>query len=128
MQTELIYISIYEYIHIPCCISQYFRVYITPLTDIAMINTNCITYIILFLVLYPIIFIYSSPAYMDYPAYILLQYFIYFMSLSKSQPLMPTNCFVLRTPTILPNIRISRDCHPTFMLIFGRVPRSFTHL
>ena len=28
----------------------------------------------------------------------------------------------------LPNIRISWDYHPTFMLISGRVPRSFTHL
>ncbi len=27
-----------------------------------------------------------------------------------------------------PNIRISWDFHPTFMLISGRVPRSFTHL
>ena len=47
----------------------------------------------------------------------------------KSPPtLIPTNCSVLRTPTILPNIRISWDYHPTFMLISGRVPRSFTHL
>ena len=28
----------------------------------------------------------------------------------------------------LPNIRISWDYHPTFMLISGRVLRSFTHL
>ena len=42
--------------------------------------------------------------------------------------LMPTDCFVLRTSTILPNIRISWDYHPTFMLISGRVLRSFTHL
>jgi len=28
----------------------------------------------------------------------------------------------------LPNIRISWDYHPTFMLISGRGPRSFTHL
>ena len=27
---------------------------------------------------------------------------------------MPTDCSVLRTPTILPNIRISWDYHPTF--------------
>ncbi len=47
----------------------------------------------------------------------------------KSPPtLIPTDCSVLRTPTILPNIRISWDYHPTFMLILGRVPRSFTHL
>ena len=26
-----------------------------------------------------------------------------------------------------PNIRISWDIHPTFMLISGRVPRPFTH-
>ena len=41
---------------------------------------------------------------------------------------MPADCFVLRAPTFLPNIRISRDYHPTFMLILGRVPRSFIHL
>ena len=29
---------------------------------------------------------------------------------------------MLRTPTILPNIRISWDYHPTFMLISGRFP------
>ncbi|EDY33422.1 hypothetical protein RUMLAC_00802 [[Ruminococcus] lactaris ATCC 29176] len=46
----------------------------------------------------------------------------------KSPTLMPTDCSVLRTPTILPNIRISWDYHPTFMLISGRVKRSFTHL
>ncbi len=40
---------------------------------------------------------------------------------------MPVDCSVLRTFTILPNIRISRDIHPTFMLISGRGPRSFTH-
>nr|DAM48236.1 MAG TPA: hypothetical protein [Caudoviricetes sp.] len=33
--------------------------------------------------------------------------------------MIPTNCSVLRTPTILPNIRISWDYHPTFMLISG---------
>ena len=27
-----------------------------------------------------------------------------------------------------PNIRISWDYHPTFMLILGRVPRSFAHI
>ena len=31
--------------------------------------------------------------------------------------------FVLRTLTILQNIRISRDCCPTFMLIFWRLKR-----
>ena len=38
---------------------------------------------------------------------------------------MPTDCFVLRTPTILPAIRISRDYHPAFKLMSdGQVPRS----
>ena len=46
----------------------------------------------------------------------------------KPPTLMPADCSVLRTPTILPNIRISWDYHPTFMLISGRVLRSFTHL
>ena len=46
----------------------------------------------------------------------------------KPPTLMPTDCSVLRTPTILPNIRISWDYHPTFMLISGRVLRSFAHL
>ena len=32
----------------------------------------------------------------------------------KPPTLMPTDCSVLRTPTILPNIRISWDYHPTF--------------
>ena len=32
---------------------------------------------------------------------------------------MPADCSVLCTPTILPNIRISWDIHPTFMLISG---------
>ena len=40
---------------------------------------------------------------------------------SKAPTLMSTDCYVLRTPTILPNIRISWDYHPTFMLISGRV-------
>ena len=35
--------------------------------------------------------------------------------------MMPTDCSVRRTPTILPSIRISWDYHPTFMLILGRV-------
>ena len=38
--------------------------------------------------------------------------------------MMPTDCSVRRTPTILPSIRISWDYHPTFMLISGWVPRS----
>ena len=38
------------------------------------------------------------------------------------------DCSVLRTLTIRPSIRISWDDHPTFMLISGRVLRSFTHL
>ena len=33
--------------------------------------------------------------------------------------MMPADCSVLRTPTILSNIRISWDYHPTFMLISG---------
>ncbi len=37
---------------------------------------------------------------------------------------MPADCSVLHTPTILPNIRISWDYHPTFMLISGRFKRS----
>ena len=35
------------------------------------------------------------------------------------------DCSVLRTLTILPGIRISRSVHPAFMLIPGRVPRSY---
>ena len=46
----------------------------------------------------------------------------------KPPTLMPTDCSVLRTPTILPDSRISWDYHPTFMLLSGRVTRSFTHL
>ena len=42
--------------------------------------------------------------------------------------MMPTNCFVLRTFTILPVIRISWDFHPTFMLMSGRISRSCIHL
>ena len=42
--------------------------------------------------------------------------------------LMPADCSVLRTPTILPDSRISWDYHPTFMLLSGRVTRPFTHL
>ncbi len=34
--------------------------------------------------------------------------------------MMPTDCSVRCTPTILPIIRISWDCHPTFRLILGR--------
>ena len=32
--------------------------------------------------------------------------------------LMPTDCSVLRTPTILPNIRISWDYHPTCTIFY----------
>ena len=39
---------------------------------------------------------------------------IFMLSGSKAPDLMPTNYFMLRTPTILPNIRISWDYHPTF--------------
>ena len=39
-----------------------------------------------------------------------------------------TNCFVLRTPTILPQIRISCGIHPTFILMLGRVIKSQNHL
>src|SRR5699024_2010790 len=46
----------------------------------------------------------------------------------KPPTALPADCSVLRTLTILSNIRISWDSHPTFMLISGRVPRSFTHL
>ena len=34
---------------------------------------------------------------------------------------------MLRTSTILPNIRISWGIHPTFILIFGRVIKSYNH-
>ena len=34
------------------------------------------------------------------------------------------DCSVLRTPTILPDSRISWDLHPTFMLLSGRVKKS----
>ena len=36
--------------------------------------------------------------------------------------------YVLRTPTILQNIRISWCLRPTFKLIFWRVSRTFTHI
>ena len=36
---------------------------------------------------------------------------------------MPTDCFVLRTLTILPTIRISQDYHPAFMLMLGAGPK-----
>lgn len=35
-----------------------------------------------------------------------------------------TDCFVLRTPTILPYIRISWSLRSPSMLMYGRVPRS----
>ena len=41
--------------------------------------------------------------------------------------LIPTDCYALRALTILPNIRISWCLRPTFMLILGRVTRSFYH-
>ena len=41
--------------------------------------------------------------------------------------MIPTDCYALRAPTILPNIRISWCLRPTFMLILGRVTRSFYH-
>ena len=47
---------------------------------------------------------------------------------SKAPTMMPADCSVLCTPTILPIIRISWDGHPTFRLILGRVPRPFIHL
>lgn len=34
------------------------------------------------------------------------------MSGAKAPPLIPTNCFVLRTPTLLSNILLSRNFHP----------------
>ena len=46
----------------------------------------------------------------------------------KPPTLMPTDCPCYALPLILPNIRISWDYHPTFMLISGWVLRSFTHL
>ena len=41
--------------------------------------------------------------------------------------MIPTDCYALRALTILPNIRISWCLRPTFMLILGRVSRSFYH-
>ena len=43
----------------------------------------------------------------------------------KSPRLYSTDCYALRAPTILPNIRISWCLRPTFMLILGQVTRSF---
>ena len=45
----------------------------------------------------------------------------------KPPTMIPTDCYALRAPTILPNIRISWCLRPTFMLILGRVTRSFYH-
>ena len=45
----------------------------------------------------------------------------------KSAPIDCTDCYVLRTPAILPDICISRSLRFTFMFISGRVPRSFSH-
>ena len=39
--------------------------------------------------------------------------------------MIPTNCSVLCTSTILPTIRISWDYHPSFMLILGTGPKVF---
>ena len=44
------------------------------------------------------------------------------------ETMIPTDCYVLRTPTILQNIRISWCLRPTFKLIFWRVSRTFTHI
>ena len=38
---------------------------------------------------------------------------------AKALTMMPTDCSVRCTPTILPIIRISWDSHPTFRLILG---------
>ena len=46
----------------------------------------------------------------------------------KPPTAMLTDCSVLRTPTISPNIRISWNIHPTFMLTSGQVSRPFTYL
>ena len=54
--------------------------------------------------------------------------FILIMLGTKTSTLMPTDCSVLCTPTILPTIRISWDCHPTFMLISGAGPKVFRPL
>ena len=45
----------------------------------------------------------------------------------KSVPIDCMDCYVLRTPAILPDIRILRSLRFTFMFISGRVPRSFSH-
>ena len=44
-------------------------------------------------------------------------YLLYRCRGKKPPTLIPTNCFVLRTTTILPNIRISWNYHPSFMLL-----------
>ena len=44
---------------------------------------------------------------------------------AKAPTIMPADCSVLRTSTIRPNIRISWDIHPTFMLISGAGPKTF---
>ena len=45
----------------------------------------------------------------------------------KPPTMIPTDCYALRAPTILPNIRISWCLRPTFMLILGQVTMSFYH-
>ena len=50
----------------------------------------------------------------------ILEYYTYIMIL--------TDCFALRALAILQNIRISWDYRPTFMLIFWRVPNSYTRI
>ena len=48
-----------------------------------------------------------------------------FFILYNLYAIIPVDCSMLRTLTILPGIRISRSVHPAFMLIPGRVPRSY---
>lgn len=42
--------------------------------------------------------------------------------------MIPTDCSMLRIPTLLPIIRISWELPPAFMLILGQVPSSFNHI
>ena len=54
--------------------------------------------------------------------YLYLEAFLYIYKImlgSKAPTMMPTDCSVRCTPTILPIIRISWDSHPTFRLILG---------
>ena len=50
------------------------------------------------------------------------------MSGAKASDFDLTDRSVLRTPTIRPNIRISWDYHPTFMLISGRIAGLSPHI